>query len=186
MVVGRRWVVKKPFDGKPNMDNFELVSEELPALQDGDLLYENIFVSVDPYQRAMAAMHQTPFTMFGFSVGKVVESKDPNFKQGDIFVSHEGWIERGVLNPAKLAAEAAGSPVAQPVTKAPDLKGLSPSHLIGACGMPGCTAYFGLLELCQPKDGGRCGEPRGPDRQAERMQGGRVRWVGRQGQLAKE
>ena len=79
-----------------------------------------------------------------------MESKDPQYPVGSLIVSHEGWCDKGKINPAKMPGNPLGGPAVRPAT---DLKGLPLSHLIGCCGMPGNTAYFGFLELCQPKAG---------------------------------
>ena len=79
-----------------------------------------------------------------------MESKDPQYPVGSLIVSHEGWCDKGKINPATMPGNPLGGPAVRPAT---DLKGLPLSHLIGCCGMPGNTAYFGFLELCQPKQG---------------------------------
>lgn len=149
MVVGRRWVLKKNFDGLPKKDDFELVSEELGDLEDGDILTETEFISVDPYQRPYSRGLTPPTTMMGSQVAKVIESKDPKYPVGSRVVSHTGWVEKAKINPSKSA----GAVRLMGVTKAPEIGNLSPSLLLGACGMPGNTAYFGFLEICQPKKG---------------------------------
>merc|ERR1719412_2537273 len=89
-----------------------------------------------------------PITMIGQSVQKVIESKDKEFPKGCNIMCNIGWVKTGIINPKQLNAK-------QPMTcmKAPELPGVSPSLLLGACGMPGNTAYFGFLEICQPKAG---------------------------------
>merc|ERR1719278_1711258 len=81
-----------------------------------------------------------PFTMIGSSVAEVEESKHPNFPVGTTIVI-----------PDKMNKDSPGGTLGG-VMPAPDLPGgLSKSLLIGSCGMPGNTAYFGLLEICKPK-----------------------------------
>merc|ERR1712241_537130 len=89
-----------------------------------------------------------PITMIGQSVQKVIESKDKEFPKGCNIMCNIGWVKTGIINPKQLNAK-------QSMTcmKAPELPGVSLSLLLGACGMPGNTAYFGFLELCQPKSG---------------------------------
>merc|ERR550525_2286509 len=94
-----------------------------------------------------------PFTMIGSSVAEVEESKHPNFPVGTTIVIMAGWVERGIVDPDKMNKDSPGGTLGG-VMPAPDLPGgLSKSLLIGSCGMPGNTAYFGLLEICQPKAG---------------------------------
>jgi len=102
---------------------------------------KTIFLSVDPYMRLRA---QPTLTMIGSNVAVVEESKDPNFPKGCHVMTSAGWIERAVVNPSgKLGG----------LRKAPELGSMSKSQLLGACGMPGNTAYFGLHEICRPKAG---------------------------------
>eukprot|EP00094_Tigriopus_californicus_P007808 TCALIF_07520-PA protein Name:"Similar to PTGR1 Prostaglandin reductase 1 (Homo sapiens)" AED:0.13 eAED:0.13 QI:0/0.75/0.55/1/0.87/0.88/9/0/834 len=137
------------FNQDASMEDFEIVSEELGDLEDGDIITETEFISVDPYQRPYSRTLTPPTTMMGSQVAKVIESKDPNFPVGSRVVSHTGWVERAKINPSKLA----GARGLSGLTKAPEIGSLSPSLLLGACGMPGNTAYFGFLEICEPKKG---------------------------------
>merc|ERR550519_961114 len=94
-----------------------------------------------------------PFTMIGSSVAEVEESRHPDFPVGATIVLMAGWVERGIVNPDKMKKDSPGESLGG-VMPAPDLpKGLSKSLLIGSCGMPGNTAYFGLLDICKPKAG---------------------------------
>ena len=68
MVVGRKWVLQRHIDGMPTKDHFEIVSEELGDLEEGEILFETLFVSVDPYQRAFMWTMKPPYKMFGFQV----------------------------------------------------------------------------------------------------------------------
>ena len=70
MVVGRKWVMKRWVDGMPSKDDFDIVSEELGNCGDGEVIFEALFCSVDPYQRAYSRRMQPPFTMFGFQGSK--------------------------------------------------------------------------------------------------------------------
>lgn len=147
MVMARKYVVKKHFEGVPKRDDFEIVEYDLPAVQNGEILVKTEWIAVDPYQRAYNKRYPVPFDQFGYQIGVVEDSKDPRYPVGTRVVSHKGWCDYSVMN-----ANVSNSP-ADVVYKAPDLKGLSPSLAIGAVGMPGATAYFGFLELCKPKTG---------------------------------
>jgi len=151
MVVGEKFQLKHYFDGMPKPEDFTLVKEELPDLKDGEILVSALFLSVDPYMRPYTRripLSAYPITMIGQSVQKVIESKDKEFPKGCNIMCNIGWVKTGIINPKQLNAK-------QPMTcmKAPELPGVSPSLLLGACGMPGNTAYFGFLEICQPKAG---------------------------------
>merc|ERR1739844_212829 len=103
-------------------------------------------MSVDPYMRPYVSRLTTPFTMIGTGVYKIRESRDAEFPQGGTVVANIGWVKTAIVN----SKEQKGG-----LRLMPDqmLVGISPSKLLGALGMPGNTAYFGFLELCQPKEG---------------------------------
>ncbi len=149
--VGKRFVLKRHFEGLPKPEDFDLVEEKLSPLQDGEILISALYLSVDPYMRPYTKRMTPPFTMIGQGVYKVLASKDEKFPTGSIVLANSGWIKQGILNHKKIQDGALGSSLS--LFLAPDLKGLSPSLLLGACGMPGNTAYFGFLEICQPKEG---------------------------------
>ncbi|XP_052740170.1 prostaglandin reductase 1-like [Bicyclus anynana] len=150
MVKARKWVVKKHFDGVPKLSDFEIVEYELPPLKDGEVLLKTEWVSVDPYLRAYNKNIPVPYDQFSFQVGVVKETKNPKFPVGTKVVTHKGWCDYVIDN--ETSPEVGHFPKAL-TYKLPDLQGLSPSLGVGAVGMPGVTAYFGFLELCQPKAG---------------------------------
>ncbi|CAH1645375.1 unnamed protein product [Spodoptera littoralis] len=148
MVKARKYVVKKHFEGLPKREDFDIVEYELPPLKNGEILVKVEWVSVDPYMRAYNSRYPTPYDQFGFQVGLVEDSKDPRYPVGTRVVSHKGWCDYCVINTNDPNAGPTGQPY-----KLPNLKGLSNSLGVGAVGMPGLTAYFGFLEICQPKAG---------------------------------
>ncbi|KAK9500187.1 hypothetical protein O3M35_001493 [Rhynocoris fuscipes] len=150
MVKNRKFIYAKPFEGEPKVSNFKLVEEELPALKDNEVHFEAVAISVDPYMRAIASYIKPGATMIGSQVAKVVESKHPNFKPGQLAVGQFGWQTNYIGDP-DLVMSPFGSK--EPPHLLPDFQGLSPSLGLGVLGMPGNTAYFGLLDLCKPKPG---------------------------------
>lgn len=148
MVRARKYVVRKYFDGLPKRSDFEIVEQELPPLQDGELLIKTEWISVDPYLRAYNSRYKVPYDQFSIQVGIVEETKDSRYPVGTRIVSHNGWCDYSI---AKVEVpDKARRIFAYPL---PDLRGLSPSLGVGAVGMPGVTAYFGFLEICKPKAG---------------------------------
>merc|ERR1712037_647513 len=103
-------------------------------------------MSVDPYMRPYVSRLTTPFTMIGMGVYKIRESRDTEYPQGGTVVANIGWVKTAIVNSREIKTG---------LRLMPDqmLAGISPSKLLGALGMPGNTAYFGFLELCQPKEG---------------------------------
>ncbi|MBI4987649.1 MAG: NADP-dependent oxidoreductase [Rhodocyclales bacterium] len=126
--------------------NFKLVETPVPAIADGQVLVRNHWLSLDPYMRgrmndakSYAASVNIGDVMVGGTAGEVVASKNPKFKAGDKVVGYLGWQLYGVSDGAML----------QKV----DDRHIPLSAYLGAVGMPGVTAWYGLMDLCQPKAG---------------------------------
>lgn len=144
--MARAWHLASRPEGIPQDENFELKEIALPALGDGQIRVENHWLSVDPYMRGRMRdikSYVPPFQigepMQGGAIGKVVESKAEGYEEGDMVQHMEGWRDEAVVN----AAEA---------QKLPPLD-LPPEYFLGFLGMPGMTAYFGLLEVAGAKQG---------------------------------
>ena len=144
MVVARSWRMKKALlPGTPTKDHYELVSEELGQLKDGEIILKTLFITVDPYLRmAMAALPVGSQIPSG-QVAKVIESKNKGFAVGTVILSRLGWCDYAKINPSVEKAGYGGIEIA------PNIGALSPSLLLGVCGMPGVTAYWGLTDLCK-------------------------------------
>lgn len=144
MVVAKKYILAKKFEGVPNDENIELKEEELPALQDGEVLFEAIFLSVDPYVRIFPI--PVGSVLLGAQVAKVTESKNKDYEIGELCVAGFGWRSHTVADPSK-------HPELQ-VFKLPALGDLlSPSLALGSLGMPGGTAHQALLNIGEPKEG---------------------------------
>lgn len=133
-------------DGVPTTDNFRFEEQELPALQEGQVLLKALYVSVDPYMRGRmsdAKSYVAPYTVgepiTGGVVAEVVESRNSHLPQGAFVVGNLPWQQYMVHYGKGL------SPVS------PDLAPLS--YHLGILGMPGLTAYFGLLHIGNPQPG---------------------------------
>ncbi|GBP37189.1 Prostaglandin reductase 1 [Eumeta japonica] len=147
MVRARKYVVNKRFEGMPKKTDFEIVAFDIPSLKNGDILVKAEYISVDPYLRAFNKELPAPYDQFGYQVGRVLESKNPKYPPGTLVVSHKGWCDHTVLNEDSIET------VSDRFYKVPELNGLPSSLGVGAVGMPGATAFFGLLELCKPQAG---------------------------------
>jgi len=146
MTVSREIRLKSRPHGAPTADNFELASVTLPAPGAGEVQVRNHWMSVDPYMRGRmndARSYVPPFeigkALQGGAVGEVVASGDPAFKAGDLVQSFFGW------------REAFNAPAA--AVQKLETHGLPPQTFLGAAGMPGMTAYVGLLKIASLKDG---------------------------------
>ncbi|XP_058817481.1 prostaglandin reductase 1-like [Topomyia yanbarensis] len=143
--VAQKWVYAKAFQGEPNQHNFKLEKEDLPALKDGEFLAEAKYISVDPYMRPYMMAYPEGSLMIGGQVCKVLDSKNASFPVGASIFGQFGWRTHTVCNPSKQQSD-------KPYVL-PDFGSLPTSLGLGVLGMPGNTAYFGLLEVCKPKKG---------------------------------
>ena len=135
--------------GEAAASNFKLVTSETPPLQDGQVLVRHHFLSLDPYMRGRmndAKSYAVPQplgeVMGGGTAGEVVESRSPKYQAGDKVVGMGGWQEYSVVN------------VDQPgALRKVDTTHVPLSHYLGAVGMPGVTAWYGLVKIIEPKAG---------------------------------
>ena len=135
--------------GQASTSNFKLVASDTPALQDGQVLVRHHYLSLDPYMRgrmndskSYAAPQPLGEVMQGGTAGEVIESRDPRFAVGDKVVGFGGWQEYSVVNTAQPGA-----------LKKVDTTQVPLSHYLGAVGMPGVTAWYGLVKIIAPKAG---------------------------------
>lgn len=144
--VNRQFVLASRPAGIPEESNFNLIETPIPALKDGEFLARAMYLSVDPYMRgrisqakSYAAGVEIGGVMVAGGVARVVESKNPGFAAGDIVDVYMGWQEYVVSNGRGIRKL---DPAVAPVSTA-----------LGVLGMTGLTAYFGLLDVCNPKAG---------------------------------
>jgi NADPH-dependent curcumin reductase len=134
--------------GEATAANFKLVTTETPPLQEGQVLVRHHFLSLDPYMRgrmndvkSYAPPQALGQVMQGGTVGEVVESRSPKFQPGDKVVGMGGWQQYSVVN-----ADQGG-------LRKVDTTHVPFSYFLGAVGMPGVTAWYGLVKILEPKAG---------------------------------
>lgn len=135
--------------GEARADNFRMVRTETPALREGQVLVRHHFLSLDPYMRgrmndskSYTAAQPLGEVMGGGTVGEVIESRTERFQVGDRVVGMGGWQEYSVVD------------VTQPgALRKVDTTHVPLSYYLGAVGMPGVTAWYGLVRICEPKAG---------------------------------
>ena len=138
-------LVQRP-TGLPKTGDFQIVEVDLPSPDEGEVLVQNVSLTVDPYMRGRMIDRQSYVpgfqlneTLTGGAIGKVVQSRHSDFQEGDYVESHFGWREgyvsstRGLRKLGELRAPA--------------------SAYLGVLGMPGMTAYVGLLDVGELKEG---------------------------------
>jgi NADPH-dependent curcumin reductase len=135
--------------GEAVASNFKLVQSDTAALQDGQVLVRHHFLSLDPYMRgrmseskSYAASQPLGEVMLGGTVGEVLESRHPKFKAGDQVVGMGGWQTHSVVD-----ANVPGN------LRKVDTTHVPLSYYLGAVGMPGVTAWYGLVKIINPKAG---------------------------------
>jgi NADPH:quinone reductase len=132
--------------GMPRESDFKLVESSLVSLETGQILIRTIYLSVDPYMR-MAINERSPYgapmalgdVMTGGVVGQVAESRHPGFQRGEFVEARLGWQEYAISDGKGVRKV---DPAIGPLTSA-----------LYALGMPGMTAYFGLLDIGRPVAG---------------------------------
>jgi len=126
--------------------NFRIESAPLPQPKDGEVVVKNLWLSLDPYMRgrmndvkSYAAKQELDQVMVGQTVGQIVESRSDKFKQGEHVLTPLGWQQYGVSDGKGLNKV--------------DVSRVPAQAYLGVLGMPGVTAWVGLLDICQPKEG---------------------------------
>ncbi len=142
----RRIVLARRPQGEPTPDDFRLEEVPIPALKDGEILMQTVFLSLDPYMcgrmsegPSYAASTGLGDVMVGGTVSRVVATRNPKFQEGDMVLSYSGWQEYQVANGAGINKLDPRIP--------------RPSYALGVLGMPGITAYVGTLDIGEPKAG---------------------------------
>ena len=146
IVKNQRLVLASRPVGEPTQANFNLETVEMPALEDGQILLKTIYLSLDPYMRGRmsdAPSYAAPVTlgevMVGGTVSQVVASKNPKFQVGEWVLSGNGWQSYAISDGSQC----------QRLGSAP----AHPSRALGILGMPGFTAYMGLMDIGRPQSG---------------------------------
>ncbi len=149
MNINRQWLLSKRPHGLVGEENFEYVETPIPEPGDGEVLVRNLFLSFDPTQRGWMEDRESylPPVQLGEpmragSIGQVVESNNPDFAKGDIVQTTGGWQDFVVVAPATSVMG---------LNKVP--AGISPEMMMSVLGVTGLTAYWGLLDLGEPKAG---------------------------------
>jgi NADPH-dependent curcumin reductase CurA len=143
--VNQRVVLNSRPHGAPTADNFRLEQGEVPTPAEGQILLRTLYLSLDPYMRARisdAPSYAPPVAlgdvMVGGTVSRVIESKNPAFQVGQLVLGESGWQDYVVSDGTDLLS----------------MDGIvHPSHALSVLGMPGFTAWHGLLKIGEPQAG---------------------------------
>ena len=142
----RQWLLAARPQGAPKLSDFNFVETDIPTPKEGEVLLRTVYLSLDPYMRGRmndAKSYAEPVAidevMVGGTVCRVAESNHPDYEVGEWILSYSGWQDYSISNGAGLLK----------LGKEP----VKPSYALGVMGMPGMTAYMGLLDIGQPKAG---------------------------------
>lgn len=142
----RRFVLASRPEGPPAPENFRLETSPVPQPQDGQVLLRTVYLSLDPYMRgrmsdepSYAEPVKLDELMVGGTVGRVAQSKHSDYAVGDWVLAYSGWQDYALSDGKGL--------------KKLDASQMNPSWALGILGMPGFTAYMGLMDIGQPKSG---------------------------------
>ena len=145
--INTKVILKSRPDGYPKEQDFDIISDKIDQLDNGEVIIEVLWLSLDPYMRgrmsavkSYAAPLEIGEIITGGAVGKIIESKCPNFSIGNIVEGFSiGWQKFAKVNSHSIRKI---NPDIAPIQTA-----------VGILGMPGMTAYFGLFEVCKPIPG---------------------------------
>ncbi len=149
MPVNKQQLLDNRPDGEAVASNFKLFSSQTPDLKDNEVLVRHHYLSLDPYMRgrmndskSYAQPQPLGQVMQGGTAGEIVESKNPKFAVGDQVVGFGGWQEYSVVDASQPG-----------MLRKVDTTHVPLSHYLGAVGMPGVTAWYGLVKIIAPKAG---------------------------------
>lgn len=144
----RRFLLAERPTGPIDDKTYDLVREEIPTIGEGEALVHVKWISIDPTNRTWIGEEPTYLppvaigeVMRGLGLGEVVESNNENFPVGARVQGLTGWQDYTVISDA------------MPLMVVPDEVQAEPAAILGTLGMTGCTAYFGMAEIGDPKEG---------------------------------
>ncbi len=144
-VSNQAWLLASRPEGEPVKENFRLVEQPVPEIKEGEMLLRTVWLSLDPYMRgrmddgkSYAPPAELDQPMVGGTVCQVEASKHSDFNAGDWVLAQSGWQTYAVSD-------------GEGVAKLGELA--HPAWALGILGMPGFTAYMGLMDIGQPKKG---------------------------------
>jgi NADPH-dependent curcumin reductase CurA len=145
--INRQVILKSRPSGIPQAEHFDIVQRRVPEPGPGQLLVRNIYLSVDPAMRgwvSAVANYSQPVAvgdvMRAYAAGRIEASRDSRFQEGEYITGQFGWQDYAVVDPAMVIRRVVE-------------RDLPLSTALGVLGTNGLTAYFGLLEVGQPRAG---------------------------------
>ena len=148
-MTSKQWLLTSRPAGEATAANFTLTETPVPEVADGQVLIRHHYLSVDPYMRGRmndAKSYAPPqplnAVMIGGTVGEVIDSKSPAFSKGDHVVGMGGWQEYSIVSGSARGA-----------LRKVDTSRIPMTAYLGSVGMPGVTAWYGLVKIIEAKAG---------------------------------
>jgi NADPH-dependent curcumin reductase CurA len=142
----KRWILASRPTDRVEESNFRMMELDVPPLRDGEALVKVQYLSLDPYMRgrmeevkSYAAPQPLNAVMVGGTVGEVIESRHATYRPGDLVVGMGGWQQYHLTDGTGL--------------RKVDARHIPASAYLGAVGMPGVTAWYGLFQIGRPRAG---------------------------------
>ena len=149
MTINRQWLLAERPVGMIGPEHFQYVESDVPEPLEGEVLVRNVMFSFDPTQRGWTQDRESYLPpvrigepMRAGSIAKVVSSKHPEYSVGELVQTMGNWQDYAVVNPAQSATGVRHLP-----------EGIAPEMMLSVLGTTGLTAYFGLLDIGDPKPG---------------------------------
>ena len=143
-LINKKWILKTRPTGLVKSSNFELIEERMSELSKGDILIQTEYLSMDPTQRMWLTEVpgylppiQIDEVIRSGGIGRIIQSKNPNFKEGNLVSGYVGWQTH-------LISDGKGFRVIPELVPIPTM--------LNVLGLTGVTAYFGLLDIGKPKE----------------------------------
>ncbi|XP_071540769.1 prostaglandin reductase 1-like [Panulirus ornatus] len=149
MVLAKVWTLTRRPNGIARKEDFACIEEELSPCNDGEVIVEAEYLTVDPYMRFMTRRIPLNSAMIGSQIARIIESKNAKWPVGKHLLCHSGWRSHSKISAETLELSDSWAGCME----LSDIGDLPKSLWLGILGMPGITAYFGFLEICQPKAG---------------------------------
>jgi len=152
MLQAKRFVYAKPFQGKPCLENFRIEEFEIPnEVKEDEILCQAEYISIDPNIRPCMSGNPIGSIIIGDQLCRVLKSANYKYPEGSLVFGKFGWSTHTLVKPYDEGWIHQNH--LHSIFPLPDMKNQPISYALGVLGMPGNTAYFGLLEICKPKVG---------------------------------
>jgi len=149
-----QWVLASRIKGYPTEENFKVVEDDVPELRKGEILCRALYISIDPITRLHLTYSDQGQPVPARQIARIVESRNSDYQKGKLVMGSMGWTTYSVVDP-DLTQELGGANVhlVENLPRQLENTTMTKSTALGLFGIPGLTAYIGLMEVGKPKAG---------------------------------